>query len=115
MYFKTTFLASSACKMHAILVQLLDDRLRRALAENADEDVPVFQIGRDVHLVNRDQHIIENQIARDDRAQLAPDDLVHAEHSMFHGIWSGARCRTRRAQLATGAVRYSFCATASSW
>ena len=67
-----------------MLFEFLNDRTMRTIAENADENVRIFKIRRDIHVVDRDEHVLERKLACDDGAELAPDELVHAEHSMFH-------------------------------
>ena len=56
----------------------------RVVADNADVNVRVFEIGRNVDLLDRDEFRIEGAFPRDEFAEFAPDELVDPFETMFH-------------------------------
>ena len=56
----------------------------RVRADNADVNVRVFEIGRNVDLLDRDEFRVERAFPRDQFAEFAPDELVDPFETMFH-------------------------------
>jgi len=65
-------------------LQFVDHASASVCAQSTDENMCALQIGRDIDIVDADQHAFEVYFARNDGAQLAFDELVYAELSMFH-------------------------------
>ena len=63
----------------AMRFQFLHHARCRCRAEDADENMRVLQIGRDVDLVDAHERAFESYFARDDRAQLPFHEFVDAE------------------------------------
>ena len=53
--------------------------------DDADEDVRVLQIGRDVHLLHGDERGLESDLALDEFAEFALEHFVDAFETVFHG------------------------------
>src|SRR5204862_3058489 len=54
------------------------------LAQDADEDVSIFEVRCHVHVTNANDGGVKADLPRDDCAELAFDELVNAKQSMFH-------------------------------
>ena len=52
-------------------------------AEDADEDVRIFQVGRDVDLLDGDERALESDLARENAAELALESSL-TRNTMFH-------------------------------
>ena len=66
-------------KNDAIFFQLFHGRSLAFFPENAHVGMRVFQVGRYVHLVQRHERAVEIDLARDDGAELAFQELVNAK------------------------------------
>ena len=53
-------------------------------SEDTDKDVRIFQIGCDIDVINADERAFEINFPRDDSTELAFDELVNTEKSVFH-------------------------------
>src|SRR5207302_2536863 len=53
-------------------------------AEHADKNMRIFQIGRDVHLINTDKTGLKRHLPRNNAAKFAFEQFVYPEQSMFH-------------------------------
>lgn len=53
-------------------------------AEDTDKDVRIFQIGRDIDMIDADERAFEINFPCDDSTQLAFDEFVNTEKSVFH-------------------------------
>jgi hypothetical protein len=58
---------------------------RLVVADDADEDVGVLQIGRDIDLLYGDKLRREPALAADEFAKFAFDQLVDSLEAVFHG------------------------------
>src|SRR5437660_7977822 len=53
-------------------------------AEHADKNMRIFQIGRDVHLIDADKPGLKRHLPRNNPAKFAFEQFVYPEQSMFH-------------------------------
>ena len=77
-YFKTTCFAKCGLQSGAMRLELTD-YVRPGRAKDADEDVCVFQIGGDIHLVDGHQARFEFHFARDNSTELALEHFIYAQ------------------------------------
>ena len=72
-------------QLHARATEDSDVAARfRVVSDNADVNVRVFEIGRNVDLLDRDELRIEGAFPRDEFTEFAPDELVDPFETMFH-------------------------------
>src|SRR3954462_9601865 len=83
--FQHDFLRHLRLEDGAVIIQLSDHRFRTSFPQNADEDMSVLQVRRHVDLIDRDERVLETQVARDDGAELALEQFVNAKEAMLHG------------------------------
>src|ERR1700736_1937512 len=69
---------------HSMLIQFVDHTIRAFRPEDADEHVSVFEIGRDIDVVDGNARGIKAHFSSDNSAKLALNQLVYAQKSMFH-------------------------------
>src|SRR6266404_2163475 len=81
--FEHDVFCQSSLERTAMRLELANHDCSR-ISDDADKNMRIFQIGRDVHLIDTDKPGLKRHLPRNNAAKFAFEKFVYPEQSMFH-------------------------------